>query len=64
MITINTIDFITVAWIGMGIWAAVTLIQEVKHLWQHWQDENLFWKKAHDRLNEELNRLKVGKSGS
>jgi len=63
MITINTIDFITVAWIGMGIWAAVTLIQEVKYTWQHWSDENMYWKKKHDALREELNS-RVEKSGS
>ena len=60
MITINTIDFITVAL----IWAAVTLIQEVKYTWQHWSDENMYWKKRHDALKEELNRLRVEKSDS
>ena len=63
MITINTIDFVTMAWIGMGIWAAVTLIQEVKYTWQHWSDENMYWKKKHDALREELN-IRVEKSGS
>jgi len=63
MITINTIDFVTMAWIGMGIWAAVTLIQEVKYTWQHWSDENMYWKKKHDALREELNS-RVEKSGS
>ena len=63
MITINTIDFVTMAWIGMGIWAAVTLIQEVKYTWQHWSDENMYWKKKHDELREELNS-RVEKSGS
>jgi hypothetical protein len=60
MITINTIDLITVAW----IWAAVTLVQEAKYTWQHWQDENMYWKKKHDALKEELNKLRVEKSGS
>ena len=64
MITINTIDFVTVAWIGMGIWAAVTLIQEAKHMWQHWQDENTYWKKRHDALKAELNRLRVEETPS
>ena len=64
MITINTIDFVTMAWIGMGIWAAVTLLQEFKYTWQHWRDENRYWKKKHDALNEELNKLRVEKSDS
>jgi hypothetical protein len=63
MITINTIDFVTMAWISMGIWAAVTLIQEVKYTWQHWSDENMYWKKKHDALREELNS-RVEKIGS
>ncbi len=60
MITINTIDFITVAL----IWAAVVLVQEAKHMWLHWQDENMYWKKRHDSLKEELNRLRVERSDS
>jgi hypothetical protein len=64
MITItNTNNLIEIAWIVMGVWAAVRLLIEVKDFVEKWQDN--YWEKRYEKYfalyeekEKELNALK------
>jgi len=67
MITItNTSNLVEVAWIVMGVWAAVRLLIEVKDFVEKWQDN--YWEKRYEKYlalyeekEKELNALKEDK---
>jgi len=66
MITItNTSNLVEVAWIVMGIWAAVTLTNEFLNIAKELYDGNNYWKRrfekiseVNDQLHNEIEKLK------
>lgn len=68
MITItNTSNLVEIAWIVMGVWAAVKLLIEVKNFVEKWQDN--YWEERYENywllyeeMEKELNALKKEKS--
>lgn len=57
MITITTGNLAEVAWIAMGIWAAVTIFQEVLEDVIEWLDNNRYWRERYNNLSKEFNDL-------
>ena len=58
MITITNTDNLThIAWIVMGLWAVVTLLKEFKDAVESWWEDNNYWKRRHEDLNKENDRL-------
>jgi hypothetical protein len=57
MITITTGNLAEFAWIVMGIWAAVTIFQEILEDVIEWFDNNRYWRERYNNLSKEFNDL-------
>lgn len=55
----DTSNFVEIAWIVMGLWASIKVLNEVTNVIQWYSNENIYWKKRNDALIEENNRLRL-----
>ena len=54
MITITTNSLTEIAWIVMGVWGGVTLIQEALEMFVKYYEENNYWRERHKNISETL----------
>lgn len=53
----DTSNFVEIAWIVMGLWTSIKVLNEVITVVQWYSNERSYWKKCNNALTEENNRL-------